>query len=100
MEDDGQLTRTFEVLITGWKTKPKAAPQELHAADTAYEGTSVTFVKNSSEGINRMKSRRIWAGDTPGGWLTHARPEGPRAKQPMESAEDIGGIQPIVSSNG
>jgi hypothetical protein len=66
-------SREFEIWITGWKTKPDKANDPSHI------GKEVVFVSNSAHQISRIKSQRIWSTDTPGAWLTHARPQGPRA---------------------
>ena len=76
-------------------TTKAAAAHVLAATDTGYEGTHVTFVKNSAEGINRLKSQRIWSADGPGAWLTHAKPAGPRSRMPLETAENLEDATPI-----
>lgn len=82
--------REFEVLIEGWKTKPDRANDPKHV------GTEVVFVTNSAHEINRRKSQRIWSADTPGAWLTHARPAGPRARLEEDLAENLDRIEPVV----
>ncbi len=90
-------TREFELEIIGWKTIPRAAPPGLlRADDDQLIGTNATFVKNSAEGINRRKSQRVWSANVPGAWLTHARPKGPKATLPLETAEDLQSINPIM----
>jgi hypothetical protein len=86
-QEDG--SRLFEVEITGWKTKPKSMPWVPAAADSAaLEGTEVTFVAHSADQISRRKSQLIWDADVPGAWLTHARPQGPRARSVPEAEEE------------
>ena len=93
-EPDG--TRTFEVEIIRYKTKPPSAPPgTLSAADSTLVGTQVGLVRHSDGQISRMKSRRIWSRDNPGSWLTHARPAGPRTAVAPELAEDLDVVSPI-----
>ena len=75
--------REYEIEILGWKTKPDSA------ADPSHVGKTLTFVSQSADGINRMKSMRIWSADGPGAWLTHQRPQGPRTAIAEEAAEDL-----------
>lgn len=82
--------RRFEVWITGWKTKPDQANEPAHV------GRTVVFVTNSAHQISRLKSQRIWSADTPGAWLTHARPSGPRTRLEQDLAEDVESIRPVV----
>ena len=84
--------RVFDVLITGWKTKPDKANDPSHV------GKKVVFVTNSADQIDRIKSQRIWSADTPGSWLTHHRPEGPRARLEAALAEDLESISPVVGN--
>jgi hypothetical protein len=83
-------TRIFEVLITGAKTKPDLAVHPSHV------GRNVVFVTNSAHEINRRKSQRVWRRDTPGAWLTHARPKGPRTVINEEAAEGQSTVVPLV----
>ena len=90
-EHDG--SRTFEIEITGWKTRPQSAPQgTLAATDSTLVGHQVGFVKSSASGISRTKSIRIWSANNPGSWLTHARPAGPRTTMAPDVGEDIASI--------
>lgn len=92
--EDG--TRTFEVEIRGWKTIPKSAPPGLlHSCDQALIGTTARMVSYSGEQINRRKSFMVWKAEVPGGWLTHAKPTGPRAFLSEDLAEDVASIEPI-----
>jgi hypothetical protein len=84
--------RRFEVRITGWTTKPD------RAADPKHVGRHVVIVPNSAEGINRRKSQRVWSADTPGAWLTQARPQGLRAQLEEDLAEDLDSVTPVVPS--
>ena len=96
MTDEPDGSRTFEVEIIHWKTKPRSAPAgTLPATDHALAGTETGFVRHSDGQISRMKSRRIWSADNPGSWLTHARPAGPRTILAPDAAEDIDLIGPI-----
>ncbi len=84
--------RRFEVRITRWTTKPDRAADPMHV------GRHVVIVPNSAAGMNRRKSQRVWSADTPGAWLTHARPQGPRAQLEEDLAEDLDSITPVVHS--
>ena len=101
-EHDG--SRTFEIKITGWKTRPRSAPRgTLAATDSALIGRQVGFVRRSASGISRTKSFRIWSANNPGSWLTHARPAGPRTTMAPDVGEDIASItrsSPAEPSDG
>jgi hypothetical protein len=83
IEDRLDGSREYEIEILGWKTKPDSA------ADPSHVGKTLTFVSQAADGINRMKSMRIWSADGPGAWLTHQRPRGPRTAVVDEAAEDL-----------
>lgn len=98
-EASGTKTR-FEIEITGLKTlKAKNLPKgTLAAADSRLKGSEVTLAKSPADGISRAKSRKVWAADVPGAWLTHARPAArPRTNLPAEIADDLDGL---VARNG
>lgn len=90
IEEGTDGSRVFEVWIEGWKTKPD------RANDPSHVGRNVVFVTNSAHQINRLKSQRIWSADTPGSWLTHARPQGPRTRIEEDLAENLDQIEPVV----
>jgi hypothetical protein len=84
-------SREFEVWITEWKTKPdKANDPSIH------KGKTIVMVGSSAHQINRLKSQRIWSANTPGSWLTHARPQGPRTIIESDLAEPLDEIGPVV----
>lgn len=87
IEDQEDGTRLFEVEITGWKTKPN------RAADPALQGSEVTLVATSAEGISRRKSQLVWRRDVPGAWLTLARPAGRRMVVDREAEESLETIE-------
>lgn len=88
IHDSADGSRKYELEITGWKTTPN------DAASLEHVGTSVAFVKQSADNINRMKSMRIWSADGPGAWLTHRRPGGRRARIVAEAEEDLTATTP------
>jgi hypothetical protein len=93
IDEQADGSREFEVWITEGKTTPdKANDPSIH------KGNDVVMVKSSAHQINRRKSQRIWSATTPGAWLTHARPQGPRTKIETDLAEALDEIGPVVSS--
>ena len=83
-----------QVEITGWKKKPKDGPRGVLAADDQrLVGSDVTLVPDSGEGMFRRKSQKTWERGTPGEWLTHSAPAGPRAALPDDVAEDMKSLQ-------
>ena len=90
IEERPDGSRVFEVWITGWKTKPDKANDPIRV------GKEVVFVTNSAHQISRIKSQRIWSANTPGSWLTHARPQGPRTRIEEDLAEPIDQIEPVI----
>ena len=85
----------FEIEITSLKTlRGEGLPRGTRAAaDPKLAGTGVTLVKASDGGISRAKSGRVWKSDSPGAWLTHARPGGVRAALPSEVQDDLDELQ-------
>lgn len=83
----------LEVEVIGLKTKPRDGRSDVRASDDPkLVGREVTLVPASTEGMLRRKSQKIWSRDTPGAWLTHSKPSGPRADLPAEAADDVDGL--------
>jgi hypothetical protein len=86
----GEGTLHIEVEVIGLKTKPRDGRSAVLASDDPrLKGKEVTLVPSSTEGMLRRKSQKIWSRETPGAWLTHSKPGGPRAELPVEAAEDV-----------
>jgi hypothetical protein len=80
----------IEVEVIGLKTKPRDGRRQiLEACDRRLVGKIVTLVPASTEGMLRRKSQKIWSRNTPGSWLTHSKPSGPRTNLPAEIADDL-----------
>jgi hypothetical protein len=87
----------IEVEITGWKkAKGEGARRVPQADDRRLVGKTVTLVPQSAANLLRRKSQKAWTRDTPGSWLTHARPRGPGADLPPEVADDVAGAAKAV----
>lgn len=77
-----------EVLVIGAKKAFIDENRRAHpiANSPAFKGKEMTLVPASMHQIPRLKTKKIWNKDVPGGWITHAPPAGPKAKLPEDAA--------------
>jgi hypothetical protein len=89
----GKENLKIEVEVIGLKTQPRDGQRGVRSGDDPkLVGEVITLVPASTEGMLRRKSMKIWSRNTPGSWLTHSKPSGPRTELPTESAEDLDGL--------
>ena len=98
----GKENLKIEVEVIGLKTQPRNGRCGVRSGDDPkLVGEVVTLVPASTEGMLRRKSTKIWSRNTPGAWLTHSKPSGPRADLPAEVADDLDGLHKrTVGSTG
>jgi hypothetical protein len=56
------------------------------ANSKAFVGEAITLVPVSMDQISRLKNKKVWNSDVPGGWITHAQPAGAKSRLPKEAA--------------
>lgn len=100
LESTAEGDLIVEVELTALKTNRVRGPgvHALSPTDTSLIGREVAFVAAPADSISRMKSRRIWAKDGPGAWLTHRNPGGIRASVPQGDSDDVADVRAALEA--
>lgn len=86
---DGALE--IEVEIEGLKTLRKGLPSPHDRAPSSptMVGCEVGLIKTTLDQIPYKKASKVWQGQVPGAWLTHARPGGVAAVVADDDYDDV-----------